>query len=56
MQSQYFQQPSAALIAIVYPILIAQLKGREYLVSLCAEIMAGSFKQVRIQINIKFTA
>ncbi|XP_064536356.1 myb-binding protein 1A [Drosophila montana] len=48
MQSQYFQQPKAELISVVYPILIAQLKGREYLVSLCADIMADSFKQVSL--------
>lgn len=47
LKSQHFKQPSAALIAAVYPILVAHLKGREYVVNMCADIMADSFKQVR---------
>ncbi|XP_034490813.1 myb-binding protein 1A [Drosophila innubila] len=49
MKSEHFKQPSAALIAAIYPILVAHLKGREYVMNMCADIMADSFKQVNAE-------
>lgn len=51
MQTEYFDQPSSDLIQVVYPILIPNLKGREYLTSMCADIMGSSFAAVRTEIN-----
>ncbi|KAM8719904.1 hypothetical protein ACLKA7_006028 [Drosophila subpalustris] len=46
IKSPHFKQPSSELIGAIYPILVALLKGREYVMHMCADIMADSFKQV----------
>lgn len=43
---QFMEEPNPKLVASVYEILVSQLKGREYLVSMCSDILAGSFKKV----------
>jgi len=46
LQTPQFAKAEAKLVSAVYQILTTQLKGREYLVSMCADILADSFKQV----------
>ncbi|XP_017006649.2 myb-binding protein 1A [Drosophila takahashii] len=46
LQTPQFAKGEAKLVASVYQILASQLKGREYLVSMCADILADSFKQL----------
>ncbi|XP_037724354.1 myb-binding protein 1A [Drosophila subpulchrella] len=46
LQTPQFAKAEAKLVSAVYQILATQLKGREYLVSMCADILAGSFKQL----------
>ncbi|KAH8420275.1 hypothetical protein KR009_008581, partial [Drosophila setifemur] len=47
---QFAAQAKPKLVASVYQILVAQLKGREYLVSMCADILAESFKQLPAEV------
>ncbi|XP_016949572.1 myb-binding protein 1A [Drosophila biarmipes] len=46
LQTPQFAKAEAKLVSAVYQILATQLKGREYLVSMCADILADSFKQL----------
>ncbi|KAH8366645.1 hypothetical protein KR084_009525, partial [Drosophila pseudotakahashii] len=46
LQTPQFAKADAKLVAAVYQILATQLRGREYLVSMCADILADSFKQL----------
>lgn len=46
LQTPQFAKAEPKLVTAVFQILAAQLKGREYLVSLCGDILAVSFKQV----------
>ncbi|XP_033171740.1 myb-binding protein 1A [Drosophila mauritiana] len=46
LQSPQFAKAEPKLVTAVFQILAAQLKGREYLVSLCGDILAVSFKQL----------
>ncbi|XP_060664879.1 myb-binding protein 1A [Drosophila nasuta] len=46
LQSQHFEKPSKELIEQIYPLLISNLKGREYLVNMCVDIMTESFQQL----------
>ncbi|XP_017095094.2 myb-binding protein 1A [Drosophila bipectinata] len=41
---QFVEEPDPKLVAAVYEILVSQLKGREYLVLMCSDIIADSFK------------
>ncbi|EDV32838.2 uncharacterized protein Dana_GF21931, partial [Drosophila ananassae] len=47
---QFMEEPNPKLVASVYEILVSQLKGREYLVSMCSDILAGSFKKLPAEI------
>ncbi|KAH8321155.1 hypothetical protein KR074_005707, partial [Drosophila pseudoananassae] len=49
---QFEENPDPKLVAAFYEILVSQLKGREYLMSMCTEIMASSFKKVSFKLNI----
>lgn len=55
LTTRYCQPPSTELLKMIYPILIANLKGREYLISMCSEIMADSFTNVSIEMNNPLT-
>lgn len=44
--SQYMKDPSVELMETIYPLMVVHLKGREYLISLCAEILAETFRFV----------
>ncbi|XP_016986516.1 myb-binding protein 1A [Drosophila rhopaloa] len=46
LQTPQFAEAKPKLVGAVFEILVAQLKGREYLVSLCADILADSFKKL----------
>lgn len=46
IRSQYMKEPSVELIQTIYPMLVVHLKGREYLMSLCADIIADTFRLV----------
>lgn len=46
LQTPQFAEASPKLVSAVYQILAANLKGREYLVSLCVDILVESFKKV----------
>nr|CAA20885.1 EG:115C2.2 [Drosophila melanogaster] len=46
LQTPQFAKAEPKLVTAVFQILAAQLKGREYLVSLCGDILAVSFKQL----------
>lgn len=46
IRSQYMEEPSVELIETIYPMLVEHLKGREYIMSLCADIIAESLQLV----------
>ncbi|KAH8274458.1 hypothetical protein KR044_003483, partial [Drosophila immigrans] len=46
LKSQHFEQPSKELVNDIYALLASNLKGREYLVNMCVDIMTESFKQL----------
>ncbi|EDV45382.1 myb-binding protein 1A [Drosophila erecta] len=46
LQTPQFAKAEPKLVTAVFQILAAQLKGREYLVSMCGDILADSFKQL----------
>ncbi|XP_039498899.1 myb-binding protein 1A [Drosophila santomea] len=46
LQTPQFAKAEPKLVSAVFQILAAQLKGREYLVSMCGDILADSFKQL----------
>ncbi|XP_017025900.1 myb-binding protein 1A [Drosophila kikkawai] len=48
LQTPQFAEASPKLVAAVYQILAAHLKGREYLVSMCVDILVESFKQLPV--------
>lgn len=46
IRSKYMNEPSVELIETLYPMLVVYLHGREYLVSLCADIIVDTFRLV----------
>ncbi|XP_041674751.1 myb-binding protein 1A [Drosophila eugracilis] len=54
LQTLHFTEHEANVISEVYQILANQLNGREYLVSICADIFAESFKQLPAGIFEKY--
>lgn len=46
IRSPYMKKPSVELIETIYPMLVVHLKGREYLMSLCADIISETFRLV----------
>ncbi|ALC49679.1 l-1-1Bi [Drosophila busckii] len=46
IQSPYFVEPSEQLITAIYELLMPHLKGREYLVSMCVEIITESLEKL----------
>ncbi|EDW78459.1 uncharacterized protein Dwil_GK16442 [Drosophila willistoni] len=50
MQTPYFKNAEPKLLTALYTILIGQLKGREYLASMSANILADSFTQLNASV------
>ncbi|XP_020807337.1 uncharacterized protein LOC110183403 [Drosophila serrata] len=48
LQTPQFAEASPKLVTAVYQILAAHLKGREYLVSMCVDILVESFKKLPV--------
>ncbi|XP_017112862.1 myb-binding protein 1A [Drosophila elegans] len=48
LQMPLLAPPKPKLMAALFEVFVSQLKGREYLVSLCADILADSFKKVPV--------